>query len=79
MLSKWNDEDFRKDHRQKILEKRNTKRYLLTGPDGVEYKPESVSSFCEEHNFTLSVITQCEKEKVVKRGAMKGWKIERIG
>jgi hypothetical protein len=77
MKNKWDDE-FRKKHQKMILQKRNTKRYLLTDPNGIEYKPESISEFCKERNFTLSAVTQCNEEKTIKRGAMKGWKIERI-
>lgn len=76
--NKWKDEKFKQNHKKMILQKRNTKRYLLIDPSGIEYKPESISNFCEEHNFTLSVITQCESTKIIKRGAMKGWKVERI-
>lgn len=78
MLSRWSDDEFKQKHKQMILEKRNTKRYLLIDPNGIEYKPESISVFCEEHNLTLSVITQCENTKIIKRGVMKGWKVERI-
>lgn len=78
MKNKWDDEEFRRNHKEMILQKRNVKRYLLTDTNGVQYTPESISNFCVEHNFTLSAITQCDDVKIIKRGAMKGWKIERI-
>lgn len=75
---KWIDEEFKKKHRDMLLQKRHTKRYLLTDPDGIEYTPESISEFCGQRNFTLSAVTKCESTKIIKRGSMKGWKIERI-
>lgn len=75
---KWQNEEFRKKVSSAMLEKRNTKRYVLLDPDGIEYKPTSIAKFCEERGFSLSPITTCETEKTIKRGKMRGWKIKRI-
>lgn len=75
---RWSEKGFKEKASKAMLEKRNTKRYLLLDPDGVEYKPESISAFCQDHEFALSPITTCDNEKTIKKGKMCGWYIKRI-
>lgn len=78
LRDKWSKDEFRQRHKEALMKKRNTKRYLLISPEGERYEPESIADFCYDRGFTLSSVTQCETVKTVKRGAMKGWTIERI-
>jgi hypothetical protein len=77
LKEKWKDETFRDNFSRAVLEKRNTKRYVLLSPEGIEYRPESISSFCKEWGFILSPITTAYDGKVIKKGKMKGWKVNR--
>lgn len=78
MKERWETDEYRKKWSKMIMEKRNTKRYLLIDPNGIEYRPESISRFCNERNFPLSPVTNCNDKKIFKRGRMKGWTVNQI-
>lgn len=75
----WETPEMREKMIASILENRNTKRHLLIDPNGVEYRPVSISKFCEEMGFCLATVTDRKnKPKTVKSGKMKGWTIEEL-
>lgn len=63
----------RQKHRDGL--RKHCKSYLLIDPNGVEYKVDVISEFCEKHNLPLSTITVKDNGQKITKGKAKGWKV----
>lgn len=53
--------------------------FLVTSPQGIEYKTDELEKFCKDNNLTYTSVWNTSKtQKPVKKGKSKGWSCKKI-